>query len=78
MANIRILVNWEGGQDIFYTGYFPEISAGYADIEIDPSVTYSIRIGEIGEIVNQITAPECKDDSGNTYSGTISLTFSEP
>jgi len=78
MANIRVLVNWEGGQDIFYTGYFPEISAGYADFEMDPSITYSIRIGEIGEVVEQIVAPECKDDSGNNYWGSISLSFSEP
>ncbi|MHB8134547.1 MAG: hypothetical protein ACYDH1_10035 [Anaerolineaceae bacterium] len=78
MANIRVLVSWDGGQDIFYTGYFPEISSGYADFEIEPSIAYSIRIGEIGEVVDQIIAPECKDDSGNTYWGTVYLDFSEP
>jgi len=78
MANVRVLVNWIGGQDIFYTGFFPEISVGYADFLMGPNVIYSVQIGEIGEIVNQITAPECKDNSGNDYWGIISLLFSEP
>jgi hypothetical protein len=78
MPNVRIMVSWEGGQDIFYTGYYPEISAGYADYEMDPALSYSIQIGEIGEVLEQLSAPECKDDFGNAYWGSISLLFSEP
>ena len=78
MGNIRILVNWEGGQDIFFTGYFPEISVGYADFLMEPNVVYSVQIGEIGEIVNQIISPECENDSGEKYWGNVSLLFGEP
>lgn len=78
MGNIRILVNWEGGQDIFFTGYFPEISVGYADFLIEPNVVYSVQIGEIGETVNQIISPECENNSGEKYWGNVSLLFGEP
>jgi hypothetical protein len=78
MGNIRILVNWEGGQDIFFTGYFPEISVGYADFLMEPNVVYSVQIGEIGETVTQIISPECENDSGEKYWGNVSLLFGEP
>ncbi len=78
IANIRILINWEGGQDIFFTGYFPEISVGYADFLMEPNISYSVQVGEIGEIVNQIITPECENDSGEKYWGNISLLFGEP
>ncbi len=78
MGNIRILVNWEGGQDIFFTGYFPEISVGYADFLMEPNVVYSVQIGEIGETVNQIISPECENNSGEKYWGNVSLLFGEP
>lgn len=78
MENVRVFIRWEGGQDIFYTGYFPEISVGYADFLMDPNISYSVQIGEIGETVSQISAPECKDDSDNIYKGSLSLLFGEP
>lgn len=78
ISNARVFVTWEGGQDVFYTGYFPEISMGYADFSMTPEISYSVRIGEIGEVVENILAPECSDDNGNQYWGSISLLFAEP
>lgn len=78
ISNARVFVTWDGGQDVFYTGYFPEISSGYADFSMTPAINYSVRIGEIGEVIENISAPECSDDNGNQYWGSISLLFAEP
>lgn len=78
ISNARVFVTWDGGQDVFYTGYFPEISSGYADFSMAPAINYSVRIGEIGEVIENISAPECSDDNGNQYWGSISLLFAEP
>ncbi|OJX38012.1 MAG: hypothetical protein BGO78_08210 [Chloroflexi bacterium 44-23] len=78
ISNVRIFVNWDGGQDIFYTGFFPEISIGYADFSMNPQETYSLRVGEIGEVIQNISAPECQDGAGKNYWGSISLLFAEP
>ncbi len=78
ISNVRIFVSWDGGQDIFYTGFFPEISIGYADFSMNPQASYSVRVGEIGEVVQNISAPECQDENGKNYWGSISLLFAEP
>lgn len=78
LSNARVFVSWEGGQDIFYTGFFPEISAGYADYSITSGISYRVRIGEIGAVVENISAPECQDANNNPYWGSISLLFAEP
>ena len=78
IPNSRITVYWSNGQDSFYTGYFPEISAGYADFNMSPPTIYSVRVGEIGELVTNLSAPECKNDADNSYWGSLYLRFDEP
>jgi hypothetical protein len=78
IPNIRVVVTWDNGQDTFYTGYYPEISVGYADFNMAPTITYSVRVGEIGELVSNIQASECTDDNGDTYMGSVYLRFDEP
>ena len=78
LPNIRILVTWQGGQNIFFSGYYPEISAGYADFTMTPNTTYSLKVGEAGEQIQNLSAPQCTDDAGNPYWGSIYLRFNEP
>lgn len=78
LSNARVFVSWDGGQDIFYTGFFPELSPGYADFSMLPETPYRVRIGEIGAVVENIIAPECQDENNNNYWGSISLLFAEP
>lgn len=78
IPNTRIIVTWAEGQDTFYTGYYPDISLGYADFLMEPETTYNVRVGDIGELVTDLTAPTCETDDGTAYWGSIYLRFDAP
>ena len=78
IPNIKITVNWADGQDSFYTGFYPDISLGYADFTMTPPTEYSVKVGEIGELVSNLTASECVDKDGNDYWGSVYLRFDSP
>jgi hypothetical protein len=44
---VAILVSWEGGLDRFYTGFQPELGAGYGDFLMSPDISYSVVL-EVG------------------------------
>lgn len=78
LPNTKIMVTWEGGQDIFYTGFYPEISLGYADFSMIPGTSYTIKVGDVGELIQDISSPQCTDDAGSPYWGSVYLRFNEP
>ena len=78
LPNTKVMVTWEGGQDIFYTGFYPEISLGYADFSMIPGTNYTVKVGDVGELIQDISAPQCIDDAGSPYWGSIYLRFNEP
>lgn len=78
MPNARIIVSWNGGQDTFYTGYYPDISLGYADFSMEPETVYNVKVGDIGELVTNLSAPNCEEEDGTTYLGSIYLQFDAP
>ena len=78
LPNARITVTWSTGQDTFFTGFYPEISLGYADFSMIPATLYSVKVGNIGEMVTDLTASECNDESENTFWGSIYLRFDAP
>lgn len=77
LPNAEILVSWADGASNFYTGYYPEISAGYADFTMQVGIQYLVKVGEIGEIVQNLSAPQCEDDN-LPFWGSIYLRFDEP
>jgi hypothetical protein len=77
-AGVRVDVTWNGGQDSFYTGLFPDVNPGYADFSMSSGMTYSLQVGDGGELVPKLEAPECKNNDGSTYPGGWSLTFNQP
>jgi hypothetical protein len=78
IPNARITVTWSTGQDTFFTGFYPEISLGYADFTMTAGTIYSVKVGNIGEMVTDLTASECSDDPENTFLGSIYLRFDAP
>jgi hypothetical protein len=78
VAGVQIDVTWNGGEDFFFTGLYPQVSAGYADFAMTPGVDYSVRAGEGGETVNRLSPPSCKNDEGTPYTGGWFVTFSQP
>ena len=78
IPDTRIKVSWSTGENSFFTGFFPEISVGYADFAMTPPTIYNLQVDEIGELVTNLTAPECKDDSDALYWGSLYLRFDAP
>ncbi len=78
LPNAQVIVTWQNGQNSFYTGYYPDISIGYADYQMEPETTYNVKVGDIGELVTNLTAPTCDDEDNNTFWGSIYLQFEAP
>jgi hypothetical protein len=75
IAGVRVDVTWDGGQDSFYTGLYPELSLGYADFAMKPNTKYSLRAGDGGEVVNDITPGQCTGSDGKTFLGGVRVVF---
>lgn len=76
VAGVQISIAWEGGLDTFYTGLKPAVGAGYADFQMTPGVTYSLRVGS-SETLNDLTAPQCTASDGSTFTGGVKLVFGQ-
>jgi hypothetical protein len=59
VPGVVIRIQWEGGESQFVTGMKPELSAGYADYEIEPGKVYQITLGDGLTAVREIVAPVC-------------------
>jgi hypothetical protein len=75
LPGMKLSITWDGGSSSFFTGLFPRVSLGYADFTMQPGKNYSLRVGESGDVVNDIAAPECKNTDSSTYTGGWKVTF---
>jgi hypothetical protein len=78
VPNMELLVTWEAGQDHFFTGLKPDLGLGYGDFLMTPGTVYSVRLGNGGPVVNDISASECVAEDGSHYWGSWLLTFNQP
>jgi hypothetical protein len=78
MPGIEITITWAEGADRFFTGFQPEISAGYADYTMTGGKSYSLQVARMGVPVSGIAAPICTSPLAQTYLGGMQLTFSAP
>jgi len=78
VSGVRVDVTWGSGQDSFFTGLYPLKDPGYADFIMASGTVYNLQIGEGGELVSKIEAPDCKDSDSSTYSGGWMLEFDQP
>jgi hypothetical protein len=78
VPGIQIQVTWDGGEDFFYTGLFPDRSPGYADFSMDADVIYALKAGELGQTIGNLRATDCETSEGGEYPGGWMLTFMEP
>ena len=77
MPGVVIIITYSGAEEHFYTGLKPELGDGYADYIMQSGVTYSLRVGQSGIPVPNLTAPSCPDTNGQTYTGGLKLTFQQ-
>lgn len=67
-----------GGVESFYTGLYSEVSPGYADYTMVEGITYNLRVGDAGQLVQNLSIPQCEDENGGTFPGSIQLIFKQP
>ncbi len=78
MAGVEFVINWQGGENHFFTGLKPEVGVGYADFTMTPGITYTLRLASGGEPVMNLSTPSCTTNSGEKYWGVVVLEFSPP
>ena len=76
---VRVEVSFtNGGVESFYTGLYPEVSPGYADYAMVEGMTYNLRVGDAGQMVQNLSIPQCENENGGTFPGSIQLIFKQP
>lgn len=78
VPGVEVVVNWEEGENHFFTGMKPELGTGYADFIMSPGVVYSLRLVDGGEIIPDLTPAECETAAGSRYWGSWLLVFVQP
>ncbi len=79
VAAVRVEVSLtNGGVESFFTGLYPQISPGYADYAMVEGMTYNLRVGDAGQLVQNLSIPQCENEDGNPYPGSIQLIFKQP
>lgn len=74
----EIIITWSDGEEHIFTGLKPELGNGYADYQMAPDVTYSVRMADGGTPAVGITAPPCTAADDNTYLGGVRISFQKP
>ncbi len=77
VPGVAILISWETNTNRFVTGLKPEYGLGYADYQMDPAITYSLRLEDGSAPVNSITGRLC-EDADEPYWGSWQFNFVQP
>jgi hypothetical protein len=78
IPGVEVVVNWDEGENHFFTGLKPELGLGYADFIMSPGTVYTLRLVEGSEIIPELTPAECETPSGSRYWGSWQLVFVQP
>jgi len=78
VSGAKIIINWDNGEEQFFTGLKPEVGNGYADYIMSPNITYTLRLAVGSDIASGLAAPTCQTPTGESFLGSIKLTFQQP
>ncbi|HXF86436.1 MAG TPA: hypothetical protein VNK49_13715 [Anaerolineales bacterium] len=78
LPGVKIIITWETGEEQFFTGLKPELGNGYADFLMRPDTIYTVQLAAGSDIAANLVAPSCQSPSGETFLGSIKLTFQQP
>jgi hypothetical protein len=78
LPGVELVVTWDGGEDHFFTGFKPEIGDGYADFQMQPGISYTLRVGSGGAPATDLIVPSCPSANGDNFNGGLSITFQRP
>lgn len=77
VPGIEAIVNWDGGENHFFTGLKLDLGPGYADFVMTPSVVYTLRLAAGSELIPDLATSECEDQENNRYLGTWRFLFTQ-
>jgi hypothetical protein len=77
VPGVAAVVSWDGNSNRFVTGLKPAFGLGYADFDMDPALSYSLRLEGGGEPVDNITGRVC-EDAPEPYWGSWRFNFVQP
>lgn len=77
VPGIEAIVNWDGGENHFFTGLKPDLGLGYADFVMTPGVVYTLRLAAGSELIPDLATSECEDQENNRYLGTWRFLFTQ-
>lgn len=74
----QVVVTWDGGEERFFTGLKPEFGLGYGDFQLEPGLSYTIRLDLPSQTVGDLAAVECQAPGGSSYWGGWKLVYVQP
>jgi len=78
VPGVEVIITWASGQESIFTGLKPEIDPGYADFVMSPGTVYTLQVTGGGQIIPDLSIPECATDDGERYAGSWRLIFKHP
>jgi hypothetical protein len=78
VPGVEIIINWQDNEEHFFTGLKPEFGLGYADFQMTPGITYTLRLADGSQLIPDIAAEQCDPGAGSLIWGTLELTFVQP
>lgn len=75
IGGFEVQVNWNGGSDRFFTGLKPDIGPGYGDFQMEPGVSYLVRLAAWPQIVADDVISEACATETTSYPGGVRLVF---
>jgi hypothetical protein len=69
LPGVEVIVEWDEGQDHFFTGFIPEQGLGYGDFLMSPEVSYSVFVEEGSPVVSGLRIEDCEADEGGLPGG---------
>ncbi len=78
VPGVKLVLHWEGQEEVFYTGLKPEVEIGYADALLQPEVMYGLSVYPGGAYIQEVTAPLCPGQNSTDFYGVLRLTVQQP
>jgi hypothetical protein len=69
LPGVEVLVQWDEGQDHFFTGFKPEEGLGYGDFQMAPDISYSVLIVGGSPTVSGLRVEPCDAAAGGLAGG---------
>jgi hypothetical protein len=69
LPGVEVIVQWNEGEDHFFTGFKPELGMGYGDFQMSPEVSYSVFLVEGSPTVSGLRIEVCEAGEGGLPGG---------